>query len=116
MWIVVVLIVVAIIVGALIISNANSPTSPTGQCSENFFWTGNDCCYDSDGNSVCDNEQTLFEYILDCDGIHNMKECGEMCISKCAEIGFRMAVSAVDGNLASHAYLDNEFYCNCVPD
>ncbi len=116
-WIIVAIIVgIAIVIGAVVISNSDN-SKTTNECSKGYFWTGNNCCYDSDSNGICDSEQKLFEYVLNCDGITNMKPCVDMCISKCGEVGFRIAVSAVDGEaLASHPYFNNQFYCNCVPN
>jgi len=115
-WIWILLIIAVIILGGIMFSSNKSSNSESSKCSTGYYWTGSSCCYDGDSNQICDSEQKVFKYVLNCNGINDMSPCVNMCISKCAEIGFRIAVSAVDGDeLASHPYLNNEFYCNCVP-
>ena len=117
-WIWVAIIIgIAIVVGAIILSSNQSPTKQSSSCSSGYYWTGSSCCYDSDNNQVCDNEQKFFQYALDCNGLYDMSPCVNMCISKCSEKGLRIAVSAVHGqDLASYPGSDGKFYCNCVPN
>lgn len=113
-WIAVGIIVIAIIIGALIISsNLSKPEQP--QCSSDYYWTGSECCYDIDSNGICDKDQNVFEFVFDNCPIHSWGECVKPCENKCAELGLRIAVSAVDGSeLASHPGPNDKFYCNCV--
>ena len=111
-------VIIGILIAFLIFNSINnSDSEPNNKCSENYFWTGSSCCYDSDSNQICDNEQDFFEYVLDCNGIYDMSPCVNLCISKCSEKGLRIAVSAVHGSdLASHPGPDGKFYCNCVKE
>jgi len=111
-----VLIFLAIIIGAVIISfNSSNKNDLDNSCPEGYFWTGSECCRDIDSNSVCDNDQSFFEFVFDNCPINSWNECVPPCESKCNELGLRIAVSAVDGSdLASHPGPNDKFYCNCV--
>ena len=113
-------IAIALVVGLVLITQPSfletEPTTSEPLCAANYFWTGSECCYDIDSNSICDNEQEIFRFFLECDWQKlSEKYCVDSCEAKCAEVGKRMAVGALHGSDLSSYFRTDGFQCNCVP-